>query len=88
MTLTGHTGQAPPGHRTEQAATTSDHLAIESLCNLFDAQHASLRESGPPPVADRIEHLGALAAMVMANRSLESTKRWSPISPCTRRSSP
>ena len=69
MTLTGHTGQAPPGHRTEQAATTSDHLAIESLCNLFDAQHASLRESGPPPVTDRIEHLGALAAMVMANRS-------------------
>lgn len=69
MTLAGQTRQAPSGGSSDATLAASDHTAIESLTRLFDAQHASFRQSGPPSLTERQKHLGALAAMVMNNRS-------------------
>jgi coniferyl-aldehyde dehydrogenase len=60
MTLTGQTSQAP---------ATSDRAAIDTLRRLFEAQQASFNRSATPSVAERQEHLAALAAMVLGNRT-------------------
>lgn len=69
MTLAGQTTQEPRGGSSDATLAASDHNAIESLSALFEAQSVAFRQSGPPTVTERQEHLGALAAMVLTNRT-------------------
>lgn len=68
MTLTGPTSQVSPGRNDDQAPGHPDNPAIAALHNMFDSQRASFIRAGAPPVTERLDHLAALAAMVVSNR--------------------